>query len=132
MATVRRVAAPGFASVNPQRRNSASASAAASYKEDAETSTAWVNPSQSLKDTVQVRKFGHATGVGEQKENLWMSLRRRTPPRCSSNNSLERYLKTNPQRHVSARVIVEVQENFDVCSCERAHFPDELLRRSSS
>jgi hypothetical protein len=46
------VAGPTIASANPQRRNSAIPSAAASYSDDAEMVTVWVTPALSVNDTL--------------------------------------------------------------------------------
>ena len=55
------VPGPNVASANPQRRNSASASAAASYSVDAVISTTWVIPSWSTVDQLafQYRQKTH-------------------------------------------------------------------------
>ncbi len=56
--TVSRVAGPGVASfMKPHRRNSATASAAASYRDAAGTWTACTIPWVSVKETRQVRVF---------------------------------------------------------------------------
>jgi hypothetical protein len=47
------VTGPGKASIRPQRWNSATPSAAASYNDDAVTTAVWVMPSVSVKDTRQ-------------------------------------------------------------------------------
>src|SRR6185369_16980959 len=51
--TFNRVAGPTAAKANPQRRNSAMASAAASNSEEAVTETVWVTPAPSVNDTRQ-------------------------------------------------------------------------------
>jgi hypothetical protein len=56
------VAGPGVASfMKPHRRNSATASAAASYRDAAGTWTACMIPWVSVKETRQVRVFGTIT-----------------------------------------------------------------------
>jgi hypothetical protein len=54
-ATLNCAAIPGEASVRPQRRNSTTASAAASYSVEAATCAVWVMPSESVKDTRQLQ-----------------------------------------------------------------------------
>jgi hypothetical protein len=47
------VTGPGKTSIRPQRRNSATPSAVASYNDDAVTTAVWAMPSVSVKDTRQ-------------------------------------------------------------------------------
>jgi hypothetical protein len=63
--TVRRVADPGAFSVNPQRRNSAMASVAASYNVLAATSTACRMLFVSVNETRHTRGFGTETIVAQ-------------------------------------------------------------------
>ena len=78
--TVSFVAGPNMASANPHRRNSASASTAASNRVDAVISTACVIPSESVNETEHDRRCGHkhrritqlyltAFGVGDELEH---------------------------------------------------------------
>jgi hypothetical protein len=67
------VPGPNIASANPHRRNSASASTAASYRIDAVISTAWVIPSESVNETEHDQAVGTISIMAKNRRSLLCS-----------------------------------------------------------